>query len=116
MKASNINTAVFLVFVSLGLFFSSCESYRTVDVVVKDFATKECIDSAFVQTKAGKNNDFEKSGTQGYTDSTGHFTGDFMIGCAFGCYDIIVECSKPGYKKYVSEMNVMPDTIWLSKE
>lgn len=98
------------------VFMASCESYKTVEFVVKDAVTYQTLDSVFVHVKAGKNNDYEKSGTEGYTDSTGVFKGSFMIGCSFGCYDIFVECSKPGYKSYTSEMNEIPDTIWLTKE
>ncbi len=113
---SVLKSSIFLLLTIFVFAFTSCESYETVSFVVKDSATHENIDSAFVQVKAGKNNDYEKSGTTGYTDSTGYFSGSFMIGCAFGCYDIFVECSKPGYKLYKSELNNIPDTIWLTKE
>ena len=116
MNKSNFRSVFVAVLVTIGTIFTSCESYQTVSFVVKDSATQTFIDSAYVHVKAGKNNDFEKSGTTGYTDSTGYFSGSFMIGCSFGCYDIIVECSKPGYTKYVSEMNEIPDTIWMTKE
>lgn len=116
MNKSNFKSLFFGLLVIIGAIFTSCESYKTVSFVVKDSATQENIDSVFVHVKAGKNNDYEKSGTEGYTDSTGHFSGDFMIGCSFGCYDIFVECSKPGYKFYTSDMNEIPDTIWLIKE
>jgi len=116
MTKSNLKSFFFCLLVTIGSIFTSCESYQTVSFVVKDSATLETIDSVFVHVKAGKNNDYEKSGTTGYTDSTGYFTGSFMIGCSFGCYDIFAECSKPGYKTYISEMNNIPDTIWLSKE
>lgn len=96
--------------------FSSCESYRTVEFVVQDAVTHQPIDSVFVHVKAGKNGDYEKSGTEGYTNASGFFSGSFMIGCSFGCYDIFVECSKPGYKQYVSEMNEFADTIRLVRE
>jgi len=116
MRTLNFKLLGFGFLTAFIFFFTSCESYQTVSFVVKDSATQENIDSVYVHVKAGKNNDYEKSGTEGYTDSNGHFSGDFMIGCSFGCYDIFAECSKPGYKTYVSEMNDIPDTIWLTKE
>jgi len=116
MRSPNFKLLVFGLLTAVAFTFISCESYETVSMVVKDSATHENIDSVHVQVKAGKNNDYEKSGTTGYTDSTGYFTGSFMIGCAFGCYDMFVECSKPGYKKYISELNNIPDTIWMTKE
>jgi len=100
----------------MSILLFSCESYQTIELVVKDAETLTIIDSAFVDVNAGKNGNYEMSGTSGYTDSTGYFTGSFMIGCSFGCYDIYVECSKQGYKKYSSEKNVIEEVILLEKE
>lgn len=94
----------------------ACESNQLVKIVVLDSETHQPIDSVFVEFKAGKNDDFTKSGTSGYTDSIGSFTGDFMIGCSFGCYDYFFECSKPGYEKFVSEMNINDADVILIKE
>jgi hypothetical protein len=105
-----------LIFIATTIMLSSCESYQTVELTVKDSETGLALDSVYVEVKAGKNGNYDMSGTSGYTDSTGFFSGNFMIGCAFGCYDIYVECSKPGYKKYVSEVNVIEENILLQQE
>lgn len=104
------------IFIATAITLTSCESYQTVELTVKDSETGLALDSVLVEIKAGKNENYDLSGTTGYTDSTGNFSGSFMIGCAFGCYDIYVECSKSGYKKYVSEMNVIEENILLEKE
>jgi hypothetical protein len=38
-----------------------------------------------------------------------------MIGCSFGCYDIQMSYSKPGYKKLI-QLNNTTGTISLEKE
>ncbi len=95
------------------LVFTACESYQTVSLVVKDSETLLPLDSVYVQVKAGKNGDYTKSGCFGYTDSLGNYSCSFMIGCAGGCYDIYMECSKHGYENYVSEINVIESVVLL---
>lgn len=100
---------------SVGL-FCSCEYNQIVSVSVRDAITNQPLDSVFVEFKAGKNDDFTKSSTRGYTDSTGYYVGEFMIGCSFGCYDYFFECSKPGYETFVSDLNVDNADVLLVKE
>jgi hypothetical protein len=116
MKSKLLKSVLLSLFVFATVFFVSCESYQTVELTVKDSETGLPLDSVNVDVKAGKKGNYEMSGTSGYTDSLGNFSGSFMIGCAFGCYDIYVECSKPGFKKYTSEMNVIDEVILLEKE
>lgn len=116
MKATVLKSLFITFLISSAILLISCESYQTVEMTVKDAETMTVLDSVLVDVKAGKNGNYEMSGTSGYTDSLGNFSGSFMIGCSFGCYDIYVECSKPGYKKYTSEMNVIDDVILLEKE
>lgn len=115
-KSNLIISMTVIALITFSMLLTSCESYQTVELTVKDSVTGLPLDSVFVEVKAGKNDNYELSGTSGYTDSTGNFSGSFMIGCAFGCYDIYVECSKSGYKKYVSEINVIEETAFLEKE
>jgi hypothetical protein len=100
---------------SLAIFSAiiACESQQTVNITVKDYSSKQPLDSVFVEFMAGDENDYTKSGTCGYTDSLGVFTGSFMIGCSFGCYDFYFECSKSGYQNYTSEFNVNEKTVFL---
>ena len=94
----------------------SCESNQNVSVTVRDAITNQPLDSVFIEFKAGKNDDFTKSGISGFTDSTGTFIGSFMIGCSFGCYDYFFECSKPGYETFVSDLNVDKAEVLLGTE
>ena len=100
---------------SVGLLYS-CESNQNVSLTVRDAITNQPLDSVLVEFKAGKNDDFTKSGISGFTDSTGTYVGSFMIGCSFGCYDYFFECSKPGYETFVSDLNVDNADVLLVKE
>jgi len=88
-----------LYLLTLVIIFSivACESQKQVFVTVYDTVSKKPLDSVHVVIKAGKNGDYSKSGSQGYTDSSGSFNTFFMIGCSFGCYDVLVEFHKKGY-------------------
>jgi hypothetical protein len=116
MKIQKIKYLISSIVISILISFTACESYQTVAIVVLDSETQQPIDSVFVEFKAGKNDDYTKSGTSGYTDSTGNFIGDFMIGCSFGCYDYFFECSKPGYEMFVSELNLNEAEVLMVKE
>ncbi len=116
MKSKTILPFLIIFAFFSAVLFISCESYQTIELVVKDAETLSVLDSVFVDIKAGKNGNYEMSGTSGYTDSLGNFSGSFMIGCTFGCYDIFVVCSKSGYKKYTSEMNEIEEIVLLEKE
>jgi hypothetical protein len=75
----------------------SCESNKRMFVAVYDLQSKAPLDSVQVIYKAGLRGDYTKSGSQGYTDSTGQFKTSFMIGCSFGCYDVLVQFQKNGF-------------------
>jgi hypothetical protein len=75
----------------------ACESNKQIFVTVCDSVSKKPVDSVLVVIKAGNNGNYNKSGAEGYTDSTGRFNTFFMIGCSFGCYDVFVEFHKKGY-------------------
>jgi hypothetical protein len=88
-----------LMILTLVVLFSllACEANKQLFVTVFDKASKKPVDSVLVLIKAGKNGDYSKSGAQGFTDSNGKFNASFMIGCSFGCYDVLVEFHKNGY-------------------
>ncbi len=116
MKKQFLKILLFSIALFFLIGFSACESYQVVEIVVLDADTHQPLDSVLVEFKAGKNDDFTKSGTIGYTDSIGNFTGEFMIGCSFGCYDYFFECSKPGYEMFVSDLNLDEAEVLLIKE
>ena len=78
----------------------ACEANKHVFVKVFDKVSKKPLDSVHVVIKAGKNGDYNKSGSEGYTDSHGQFNTSFMIGCSFGCYDVYANFIKQGYKPF----------------
>jgi len=94
------------------VFFAACESHIEIKVVVLDQVSLRPIDSVFVDVVAGKNGDFTKSGTEGYTDSLGRMESSMMIGCSGGCYDYKITYSKEGYRS-ITEENTLRDTIYL---
>ena len=51
-----------------------------------------------------------------YTDSTGNFEiCNPMGGCTFGCKDITIEFSKPGYKTVLKTNDACNGTVYLEK-
>jgi hypothetical protein len=94
---SEIKTLSLIVLLTFMLCLAGCEAQKEMFVTVYDHVTSKPIDSVHVVIKAGKNGDYNKSGAEGYTDSTGKFHASFMIGCSFGCYDIFMELHKKGY-------------------
>lgn len=94
------------------LLFSACESRVEIKVLVLDKVSLLPIDSVFVDVGAGKNGDFTKSGTEGYTDSLGKMESSMMIGCSGGCYDYKITYSKEGYRS-ITEENTLRDTVYL---
>jgi len=69
----------------------SCEGYRCAIGTIKDKTSSRPLDSVYVKVVTGSK--------KIYTDSTGAFdVCNGMGGCSFGCKDIMVEFSKPGYK------------------
>lgn len=97
----------------IGLALESCEANKKANIYVYDAKTKAKLDSVFVNIMAGKNGDYTKSGSTGYTDSNGYFETSFMIGCSFGCYDIYIKYSKSGYNT-ITTFNKVQDTIYLT--
>ena len=92
---------------------SSCEANKHISVTVLNSLTKQPIDSVLVKVNAGKKGDYNKSTSEGFTNSTGKFDTYMMIGCAFGCYDIYISYSKNGYKDK-KELNNTDGTIELT--
>ncbi len=93
----------------------SCESYKHISVTVMDEVTEEPIDSVFVKINAGKNGDYNKNYDEGYTDISGKFETDMMIGCSFGCYDIYIEYSKNGYETKI-DLNFTEGSVLLKQK
>lgn len=91
----------------------SCEANKHISVMVYDSKTMKPLDSVFVQVNAGKNGDYNKSTTKGFTDASGIFDAYLMIGCSFGCYDIYVQYSKEGYQDK-KDFNITEGTILLN--
>ena len=105
-----------LIIVSFSLFiFSSCERHLVLSGKVIDSTTNEPIDSVFVEFNGGKKGNFNKSHCETYTDSTGTYETSMMIGCAFGCYDVMSSFSKNGYKTK-QEFNFEKGIVVLEKE
>ena len=75
----------------------ACEKRERISITVLDAQSRMPIDSVKVEVRAGKNGDYTKNHGIGFTDSTGRFEISMMIGCSFGCYDIYMDYSKPGY-------------------
>jgi hypothetical protein len=84
----------------LALILVSCEGPKTYSVTVVDKATQQPLDSVRVKVvvKAG---DKEKTSynLEGFTDSTGKFTREVMIGYGLSLsrWDFYMEYFKPGY-------------------
>jgi hypothetical protein len=96
----------------IAILFISCETNKHISVTVLNSLTKQPIDSVFVKVNAGKNGDYNKNNSQGFTNSAGKFDTYMMIGCAFGCYDIYVSYSKEGYQEK-KDLNITEGTIEL---
>src|SRR3989338_6103228 len=90
---------------------TACEARIEIKVLVLDQLSLLPIDSVFVDVVAGKNGDFTKSGTKGYTDSSGRMESSMMIGCSGGCYDYKITYSKEGYRS-ITEENTLRDTVY----
>lgn len=89
------------------IFFMSCEGPKSFSVTVIDHVSKKPIDSVMVQVRvmAGKQ---EKSAynIHGYTDSTGTFAMEEMIGYGLSLkrWDFYMDYDKKGYS-HKSEKN-----------
>ncbi len=89
-------------------FFSGCEAYRCGEGVVVDQSKNLPLDSVFCKVTTGSQTI--------YTDSTGMFeVYNLFGGCLFGCKDIIIEFSKPGYKTIFKTNEEVRGTIYLEK-
>ncbi len=95
--------------------FVACESQKHISVTVIDEVTRQPLDSVFVQVDAGKNGVYDKNSDDGFTDESGKYETHMMIGCSFGCYDIRMTYTKPGYEKLI-QLNNTIDTISLNKK
>jgi len=95
--------------------FFSCESQVSIAVTCVDSETKQTIEGVKVLVEAGKNGDYTKAGGQGYTSADGRFDMSMMIGCSFGCYDIYITYTKPGYQTK-KDFNVLTGRIDLVRE
>ena len=111
MKKINLSFFIFtLIFVT---FLISCETNKHISVTIIDAVTKKPVDSVFVKVNAGKNGDYNKNYSEGYTNVSGNYETEMMIGCSFGCYDIYMEYSKEGYENK-KDFNVTEGTILLN--
>lgn len=104
---------IYLSFLFLLLY--SCETNKHIRITAYNALSNEPVDSVLVKINAGKNGDYNKSTSQGYTDKDGNFETYLMIGCAFGCYDIYIEYSKINFKTKV-ELNQTEGKIFLYPE
>lgn len=111
MKTQNLMSIVFTLVIALLL--TSCEANRHISIKVIDAVTQSPIDSVYVKINAGKNGDYNKSRSKGYTNINGEFDTEIMIGCSFGCYDIYMEYSKEGYETK-KDLNIIKGEILLS--
>lgn len=93
----------------------ACESQQHILVTVIDEDTELALDSVFVQVDAGKNGNYNKNSAEGFTNDSGEYETYMMIGCSFGCYDIQMTYTKPGYKKLI-QLNNTTGKISLEKE
>ena len=108
-----ISSLIFMLIIAT--FLISCESYRHISVIVIDEVTLEPIDSVFIKVNAGKDGDYNKNYDEGYTDISGKFETEMMIGCSFGCYDIYIEYSKEGYETK-TDLNLIEGSIFLKQK
>ena len=88
-----------IVILIAGIALVSCEQNKLISITVVDKATRQPLDSVYIEIKAGKMGDYTKTNKSGYTNSAGKFETHMMIGCSFGCYDIFMEYSKSGYTR-----------------
>ncbi len=106
---------VFACFAFLLFALSSCEVNKLISVTVIDKQTKQPLDSVFVEVKAGKDGNYNKSTARGYTNAKGKFETHLMIGCANGCYDVYTEYTKSSYTKTV-ELNKTEATVEMKRQ
>lgn len=111
MKKINLIPVIFALAVTI--LFMSCEANKYISVTIVDAITNQAIDSVLVKVNAGKNGDYNKSRDQGYSDASGKYETDIMIGCSFGCYDIYMEYSKDGYDNK-KDFNIIKGEILLN--
>jgi len=112
MKNITLNITAIILILTL---IVSCEANKHISVTVLDSITQKPIDSVFIKVKSGKNGDYNKNSSAGYTNTTGNFETYMMIGCAFGCYDIYMEYSKKGYADKI-DFNVTEGKVFLIPE
>ncbi len=105
--------ALLLEVFTIASLLSSCETNKHILVTVIDSATNQPIDSVNVKVNAGKNGDYNKSYSEGFTDENGKFETSLMIGCSFGCYDIYIEYSKAGYKNK-KDFNITEGSVFIT--
>lgn len=99
---------ILIVAITLILLFTSCEGYKCAEGIIVDKDTGIPLDSVLVNVKTGKK--------QMYTDSSGKFeVCNQMGGCVFGCRDITVEFSKPGFKTLIKFNEEGNGTIFMEK-
>ncbi|MFO8021063.1 MAG: hypothetical protein R6U65_01250 [Perlabentimonas sp.] len=106
----------FMIIASLSMLaFIACESQQHILVTVIDEDTEQALDSVFVQVDAGKNGNYNMNSAEGFTNESGEYETYMMIGCSFGCYDIQMTYTKPGYKELI-QLNNTTGKISLEKE
>jgi hypothetical protein len=101
----------------IGFLLSSCEGPKYFSVTVIDKATKQPVDSVFVEVKVMAGNK-EKSAynLKGYTDSSGKFIREEMIGYGLSMrhWDFSMEYHKKGYLPK-AEINQTEGLVELEK-
>lgn len=93
-------TTFIIVILIIGFAFISCEGPKYFSVTVVDKLTRKPLDSVFVSVKV-MDDDVERTAydLQGYTDSTGKFVKEEMIGYGLSIrrWDFFMEYDKQGY-------------------
>jgi hypothetical protein len=95
------------------LTLASCDCYRTAEGIIVDSQTKAPIAEVQLVNDA----DFEQQQTDNLatSDSLGHFEYADVSGGMFGCPDLILVYSKPGYRTTRVNVSNGSDTILLEK-
>lgn len=88
-----------------------CDCYRNAEGIVVDIETKQPISGVQIVN----NSDFEHRQTQNLsaTDSAGQFSYADLSGGLFGCPDLVLVFSKPGYLNQRINMSDGVDTVFL---